>query len=126
MYRNSQDVLLGGLYNEWINNLHAYTEQLDVLEMGIQQLLFTAIYGDNEEFLGLLLSDTTHTKDKMKQVLSEVEAAAHQFTTADGGNLHITGSEMMLRNRLRDKIRKLEQTTFILKYRLNQYLSKAS
>jgi hypothetical protein len=126
MYRNSQDVLLGGLYNEWINNLHAYTGQLDALEMNIQQLLFTAIYGDNEAFLGRLLSDTTHTKDRMQQVLTEVETAAHQFITADGDNLHITVGEMMLRNRLRDKIRKLEQTTFILKYRLNQYLSKAS
>lgn len=126
MYRNSQDVLIGGLYNEWINNLHAYTEQLDALEMNIQQLLFTAIYGDNEEFLGRLLSDTTHTKDRMQQVLTEVETAAHQFTKADDDDLHITVGEMMLRNRLRDKIRKLEQTTFILKYRLNQYLSKAS
>lgn len=126
MFRNNQEVLLGGLYNEWMSNLLAYTEQLDNVEANINQLLYTVVYGENEVFLRYLKTETTQVKACMKTVLEEVESAAQQFKSPESGTIHVTVGEMMLRNRLRDKIRKLEQTTFLLKYRLNQYLSKVS
>lgn len=126
MFRNNQEVLLGGLYNEWMSNLLAYTEQLVALEANIDQLLHSVVYGENEDFLRNLKTETAQVKGFMKKVLEEVESAGQRFTAPESGTIHVTLGEMVLRNRLRDKIRKLEQTTFLLKYRLNQYLSKAS
>ena len=63
MFRNNQEVLLGGLYNEWMSNLFAYTQQLNALELNVNQLLRAAVYEGNENFLFQLKSEASHTKD---------------------------------------------------------------
>ena len=122
----TNETLQEGLYNEWLNNLSMYQQELEHLE----ELVIKANRG--------IQLDASIELDALKELIATqhktladltIEVLHKRKQVKVKGELHqgvIAFSEVLMNNQLRDKIRKAEHSVFYLKYHVNKLLSIAS
>lgn len=110
------------LHLQWLNSLEACAEQLHSLDSITRQLLRSNEEDTDEKALAELRNNVLLQAGVIKEMTEEVMRLNKKFCETKSDNT-ITMGDLMDNNRLRDKIRKLEQHIFTLKNRVNQILS---
>lgn len=123
----TNEVLETGLYNEWLNDLYVYEQQLLSLETKINESYFDEMTLKIRSELKVFESRLKLLKEEIKSLCEDVLArrekllASHQV-----GNKVLPISEAIRNNHLRDRILNAEKSVFYLRYQLNKLLSLAS
>ncbi len=111
--------------DEWLNNLLSYDEQLQNIDSITRQLQFTV----NDLYFQRELQQLRNKIVMRKNVVSELTQEVINFTEQFAGRSKseaLTLSDLIMKNRMRDKVRKTEQAVFLLKYQVSKLLSIAS
>jgi hypothetical protein len=121
----TNEMLLNGLYYEWLNNLIAYNQQLEGLESIIgefeQGVIDFAFRSQLQQ-----IKEGLRAEEHEITVLSDLVLAKREKVAKRKSDNIISFAEVIENNHLRDRVRKAEQTAFYLKYQVNKLLSKAS
>ncbi len=124
MEKHLDKILVEGLYTNWISSLIAYSEELRHLRLTVQQLVHQYTFDDSID-LQNLDRDISINLQFIDGITQEVNRLRFTYNNSDEGKQG-TMTEMFARNRVREKIRKLEQSCFMVKYRVNKYMLKVS
>ncbi|MDB5282639.1 MAG: hypothetical protein JWO06_1714 [Bacteroidota bacterium] len=128
-FNKTNEMLLNGLYYEWLNSLCAYHQQLEGLESAVDAITRGADRGiidyelkaNLQEIKAKLYAEKCEVDHLSDLIVAKREKVAQSEPTEI-----IAFSEVLENNHLRDRVRKAEQIAFYLKYQVNQLLSKAS
>lgn len=112
------------LYVEWYISLEACLGQLQHIDSLTRQLQVEvqALHVQNE--MRSLRNRILLQKNMLSAIIEEVQHARSRYNSND--KKEITMANLLENNRLREKVRKAEQSSFMLRYQVNQLLSKAS
>ena len=117
--------VLENLHNEWIGSLLAYDEQLQQLDIVTAQLQMSVNDLNFQQELQQIRIEIALMKKAVVRLDEEVIHLKRKFDfkkRKQNVNLDV----IIENNRLRNKIRKSEQSVFMLKYQVNKFLSIAS
>lgn len=124
MENNIDRILQDGLYANWIASLSSYADELQNLKLTVQQLIRQSTTEDSID-LQNLERDISINLQFLEVITNEVNELRSRFHDSSEEK-QLTMTEMFARNRVREKIRKLEQSCFMIKYTTNKYLQKVS
>jgi hypothetical protein len=110
---------------EWESNLKAYQEDLGSLDSLTAQLHITIHDVDFQTEIKTLRNNIFLHKKVIAELLKEQQTLIALLKEKSRMRA-LTLSDLIEKNRLREKVRKAEQTVFVLKYRVNKLLTVAS
>ncbi len=113
------------LHNEWLMSLCAYEEELLHIDAITKQLQKSTLDLHYQQCLTEYRNQIVLQSGLMAKLRDEVQEWNKIFLHREDKKL-ITLSEIIQNNRIRDKVRKAEQSIFTLKYQVNKLLSLAS
>ena len=113
------------LHNEWIGNLLAYEEHLQNIQAVCSQLQSSVNDLQFQHELQQLRIEIVLQKSIISVLNEEVLQLRKRFNERDEKQI-INLSDLIENNRFRERIRKAEQSVFMLKYQVNKFLSIAS
>lgn len=117
--------VLEKLHNDWIDGLLAYEEQLQNIDTITAQLQSSVNDLHFQRELQQLRSEIVMRKNVVSVLCDEVIHLKKIFENSHKKQ-NITLDVLIENNRFREKIRKTEQSVFMLKYQVNKFLSIAS
>lgn len=117
--------ILENLHNEWMANLYAYEEELTNIDSITKQLQSSVNDLHYQRHLNDLRTEILLQRGMITALNNEVKEWKKMFSEREDKKM-ITLSELIENNRMREKVRKTEQSVFMLKYQVNKLLSKAS
>ncbi len=117
--------VLEKLQNDWIDGLLAYEEQLQNIDTITAQLQSSVNDLHFQRELQQLRSEIVMRKNVVSVLCDEVIHLKKIFENSHKKQ-NITLDVLIENNRFREKIRKTEQSVFMLKYQANKFLSIAS
>lgn len=112
-------------HDEWISNLFSYEEQLGIIDSITRQLQTSINDLSYQRDLQQLRNKIVMQKAIVSELTVEVTSFANQYADRVKSE-PLTLSDLIAKNRMRDKLRKTEQSVFMLKYQVNKLLSIAS
>jgi len=113
------------LHNEWVGNLLAYEEELNLINVVTRQLQSTVNDLQFVEELHQLRTEIVFQTSAVEALSLEVSELRKRFAEHDDRKV-LNIADLIENNRFRDKLRKTEQQVFMLKYQVNKFLSIAS
>ena len=113
------------IHNEWIGSLLAYEENLRSIHGIACQMQRSVNDLHFQRELQQLRTEIVLQKNVITVLTEEVMQLKGKFSERDEKQI-ITLAYLIENNRFRDKIRKAEQSVFMLKYQVNKLLSIAS
>ena len=113
------------IYNEWVGSLLAYEEHLQNIDSITAQLQRSVNDLHYQQDLRELRNEIVLQKNIISVLSEEVLQLKKRFNERDEKQV-INLSDLIENNRFREKIRKAEQSVFMLKYKVNKFLSIAS
>ena len=113
------------LHNEWIGNLLAYEEHLQNIQAVCSQLQSSVNDLQFQHELQQLRIEIVLQKSIISVLNEEVLQLRKRFNERDEKQV-INLADLIENNRFRDRVRKAEQSVFMLKYQVNKFLSIAS
>ena len=112
-------------YNEWIENLSAFSEHLQRMDSVSAQLQSSVNDLHFQRELRELRNEIVLQKNIVSVLSEEVLQLKRRFNERDEQQA-ITLSDLIENNRFRDQVRKAGESVFMLKYQINKFLSIAS
>jgi hypothetical protein len=112
-------------HTEWLSNLCAYEEELKHIDAITRQLQTSVNDLHYQQHLRELRNEILLQRGLVTAISDEVIEWRKMFSEREDKKM-ISLAELIQNNRLRDKVRKTEQSVFMLKYQVNKLLSKAS
>ncbi len=113
------------LYKEWSTTLLAYKEELQTLDNVIGQMQSSVNDLHFQQEVKQLCTRIVLQKNVLGVLSEEVIQLRKKYAGRDEKNV-VPLADLVENNRFRDKIRKIEQSIFMLKYQVNKLLSIAS
>ncbi len=103
---------------DWLQALCACEQQvINMADMLMQLIKSTG----NDGYSGGLYQEVDTLHLRLKQLMQEVET--EDGLVVDRQPMQLTIGEVVALNRMRDRVRKMEQAVFLLRYRVNQFFS---
>ena len=112
-------------YNEWIENLLAFSEHLQRMDSVSAQLQSSVNDLHFQRELRDIRNEIVLQKNIVSVLSEEVLQLKRRFNERDEQQV-ITLSDLIENNRFRDQVRKAGESVFMLKYQINKFLSIAS
>lgn len=113
------------LHHEWLSNLYALEEEMQNIELTTKQLQKTINDLQYQQQLNLLRNQILMQIGMVRVLTEEILEWRLAFIHREDKKM-ITLQELLQNNLMRDKVRKAEQTAFLLKYQVSKLLSLAS
>ena len=112
-------------YDEWISNLLAFNEHLQTMDSITAQLQSSVNDLHFQRDLRELRNEVVLQKRIISVLIEEVLQLKRRFNER-GEKQIITLPDLIENNRFRDKVLKVAESVFMLKYQINKFLSIAS
>ncbi len=122
---NNNEPAFERLYNEWISTLLAYDEQMGTIDVIVKEMQRSVNDLHYQREVKQICNQVVLQKGILG-VLSEELMQMRKKYSGRKGNGEMQLTDLVENNRFRDKIRKAEQSIFMLKYQVNKLLSIAS
>ena len=120
-------ILLEGLYDEWLNTLLVYGQQIENLESVIKQIMRDTVELSTRNNMQAMLTDLRRTKIEIETLSNEVFVKRAKVARENEHEQNVVSLHQLIENnRLRERVIKAEQSVFYLKYEVNKLLSLAS
>lgn len=103
---------------DWLQALYACDEQVAGLADMLLQLVKCT---GNDGYSGSLYQEVDTLQLRLRQLQLEIER--HEPPTHNREPMQITIGEVLAMNRLREKVRKMEQSVFMVRYKVSQFFS---
>ena len=121
----TDETLFEKLHNEWIATLLGLEEHIQSIDIICSQLQSSVNDFQFQKELKEIRNEIILHKGLVLFLSEEVLNLKKKFSSRDE-NDKLTLSDLIENNKLREKIRKAEQSVFMLKYQINNFLSIAS
>ncbi len=122
---NNNEPAFERLYNEWISTLLAYDEQMRTIDVIVKEMQRSVNDLHYQREVKQICNQVVLQKGILGVLSEELMQMRKKYSERKGnGEMQLT--DLVENNRFRDKIRKAEQSIFMLKYQVNKLLSIAS
>ena len=117
--KKTKEVALANLHNSWLLSLATYNLHLEQINQLVTKL--EMYIKDQYDFKQIKIIQNKINQEKIisKTLILEIKKLKEHFLKRSERNL-ITVSDLIENNRVRDKVRKTEQTVFMLNNEVNK------
>lgn len=123
--QNNNEPAFERLYNEWISTLLAYEEQIRTIDVIIKEMQMSVNDLHYQQEVKHLCNQVVLQKGILGVLSDELMLLRKKYSEQNNNGI-MQLADLVENNRFRDKIRKAEQSIFMLKYQVNKLLSIAS
>ncbi|MFN8298680.1 MAG: hypothetical protein U0T75_06200 [Chitinophagales bacterium] len=103
---------------DWLQALTACEQQIVNMASVLRQVVIAT---GNDGYSGGLYEEVDTLHLRLGQLVQEIEQ--QEWPALTDSPMQITIGEVLAMNRLREKVRKMEQSVFLSRYKVNQFFS---